>query len=79
MLPHCSLSIRSSCSYRSSRTNSVLLPGHRSRPFKAMGLATAAQVETVALTSTMEPRVPDGPRHAIASFTNKRGDGSYEA
>ena len=79
MLTHFLLLIRSSSSYRASLPNSAPLPGHLSPPFKAGGQATVAWVETAASTSTMEPREPDGPRPAIASFANRRGCMSYEA
>jgi hypothetical protein len=71
MLTHRLLLIRSSGSYRASPPSSAPLPGRLNRPFKALGQATVAGVATAALTSTMEPRVPDGPRPAIASFANK--------
>jgi hypothetical protein len=73
MLTHRLLLTGSSGSYPASPPNSAPLPGRLSRPFKALGQAIVAGVETAALTSTMEPRVPDGPRPAIASFANKRG------
>ena len=83
MLTHCLLLIKSSSSYHASLPSSAPLPGHLSRPFKALGQATAAWAETAASTSTMKPRGPDGPRLAIASFGNKgsasRGSGSYDA
>jgi hypothetical protein len=72
MLTHSSLLIRSSGSYRASPPNNAPWPGHRSHLFKVPGQATVAGEGTVALTSIMEPRVPDGPRPAIASFANKR-------
>jgi hypothetical protein len=84
MLTHRLLLIRSSSSYHASLPNSAPLPGHLSRPFEALGQATVVWGETAASTSTMEPRVPDGPRPAIASFANRRlanrrGRESYEA
>jgi hypothetical protein len=84
MLTHCLLLISSSSSYHASLPSSAPLPGLLSRPFKALGQATVAWVEVAALTSTMEPRGPDGPRPVIASFANKRGANrkggrSYEA
>lgn len=63
--------IRSFATYHASPPNSAPSPGRRNHPFKVPEQGTAAWVETVASTSTMEPRVPDGPRHGIVSFGNK--------
>jgi len=72
MLTHPLLLIRSSSSYPASPPNSAPWPGHRSRHFKVPGQATVAGEGTAALTSITEPRVPAGPRPAIASFANKK-------
>ena len=66
--------MRSSPSFRTLASNSAPSPGLRSRPSKALAHTTAARVETVVLTLTARPPVPDGSRPVISGTASR---GSY--
>jgi hypothetical protein len=53
--------------------NSDPSPGLPSRPSRAPAQVTAAWVETVVLTSTAKPRVPDGRKRVIVGTGSGRG------